>query len=372
MGTRHYPMAEPAFVGNERNYVLDCIDSSWVSSIGKYIEMFEAGLADVTGSKHAIACMNGTVALHLAMLANNIGPGDEVIVPSLTYVATANAVAYCGARPVFADVDPDSWTLDAEDVVRHITPRTKGIIAVHLFGHPCDMGRIKAIAHQHGLFVVEDAAEAIGAEYLGRPVGSLGDIGMFSFFGNKIITTGEGGAVTLNDDALSRHIRMLKGQGMDPDRRYWFPIIGYNYRMTNIQAAIGYAQLEKFEWHVAQRIRVANSYYSFLKDYANLFRLPVQKSWAKNVYWMYNVILTPNVVSARDDVIRDLAGRGVETRPMFYPMHTLPPYQHLQPNDNFPVSTEVGARGITLPTYSSLTTEDVEYIATQVIQACLE
>ena len=217
--TRTIPVAAPSLVGNERAYVLDCLESPWISSAGSYLERFEAACADLCGVRHAMACANGTVALHAALLALGVGPGDEVIVPTLTYVASANAVAYCGATPVFVDSEPATWNLDPERLRACIGPRTKGIMVVHLYGHPVDMDPVLALAEEHGLFVLEDAAEAHGADYKGRRVGSIGHAATFSFFGNKIITTGEGGMVVTDDDALARRVRQLKGQGQDPERR---------------------------------------------------------------------------------------------------------------------------------------------------------
>ena len=241
------PVAAPALIGNEKAYVLDCLESSWISSNGAYIERFETVFADFIGTRHALSCCNGTVALHLALLALDVRPGDEVIVPSLTYVASANAVMYCGAKPVLVDSEPETWNLDPARIEELINPRTRGIIVVHLYGHPANMDPILEIARRRHLFVVEDAAEAHGATYRGQKVGTLGDLATFSFYGNKVITTGEGGMVCTNNEVLARKVRQLKGQGQDPRRRYWFPIVGYNYRMTNIEAAIGLAQLERIE-----------------------------------------------------------------------------------------------------------------------------
>lgn len=236
------PVAEPSLDGREKEYVMECLESGWISGSGKYIDRFEESFARFCNARHGVAVANGTVALHVALLALGITAGDEVIVPDLTYIAAANSVLYCNAKPVFADVDPVTWTLNPAEVERKITPRTRAIIAVHLYGHPVEMGQIQKLAKNHKLFIIEDAAEAHGAEYKGRRIGSIGDIATFSFYGNKIITTGEGGMIVTNDDTLARQSRLLKGQGMDPERRYWFPMLGYNYRMTNIQAAIGLAQ----------------------------------------------------------------------------------------------------------------------------------
>jgi perosamine synthetase len=321
---RVIPVAAPVLVGNEKAYVMDCLDSTWISSSGKYIDKFENAFAEFCGVKHAITCCNGTVALHLALMALGVQHGDEVIVPTLTFVATANAVTYCGARPVFVDSEPETWNMDPSLIEEKVTPRTKGIIVVHLYGHPADMDPIISIARRRGLFIIEDAAEAHGAEYKGQRIGSLGDISTFSFYGNKIITTGEGGMVVTNDPALASKVRQLKGQGFVPEQRYWFPIIGFNYRMTNVASAIGLGQLEKAEWHIERRLEVARWYYEYLNNTASL-TLPVQKEWARNVYWMFSVLLDERVLISRDDLMAGLLKLGIETRPLFYPMHILPP-----------------------------------------------
>jgi perosamine synthetase len=362
------PVAAPALVGNEKKYVLDCLDSNWISSNGKYIEQFETGFTDFCGVKHALSCTNGTVALHLALLALGVGPGDEVIVPTLTYIATANAVSYCSAKPVFVDSEPETWNLAPELLEEKISPRTKAIIVVHLYGHPGNMDPIMTLAHKYGISVVEDAAEAHGAEYKGIRVGSIGDIATFSFYGNKIITTGEGGMVTTNDDHLAARVKQLKGQGVDPTQRYWFPIIGYNYRMTNIAAAIGLAQLEKADWHIQRRREVARWYLEELASIEGL-QLPVEKSWVKNVYWMFSVVFTDQIDSERDEIIERMKMQGIETRPFFYPMHVLPPYIEIAKGNQFPVADALSTRGINLPSWAGLTRENVKYISNSLIRA---
>jgi perosamine synthetase len=353
------PVAEPALIGNEKEYVLDCLESSWISSNGKYIERFESAFAEFCGVKYALSCCNGTVALHLALLALGVGPGDEVLVPSLTYVASANAVAYCGARPVLVDSEPDTWNINADLIDKHITSRTKGIMVVHLYGHPTNMDPVLSLAHDHGLFVLEDAAEAHGAEYKKRRVGSIGDIATFSFYGNKIITTGEGGMVVTNDDELARKVRQLKGQGHDPDRRYWFPVMGFNYRMTNIEAAIGLAQVEKIDWHMARRRENALWYRKYLGADAR-FTLSPEAEWARNAYWMNCVILGTDFPLSRDAAMEKLAQAGVETRPFFYPMHTLPMYR--ESGSAFPVAEALASRGFNVPSSATLTEEEIAYV----------
>jgi len=355
------PVANPSFVGNEKKYVDDCMESGWISSAGKYIELFEAGFARFCGVKHAIACCNGTVALHLALVALGVETGDEVIVPTLTFIATANAVTYCGAQPVFVDSEAETWNIDPARIESKITPRTKGIIAVHLYGHPAKMAALKKIARRHNLFLLEDAAEAHGAVCDGRVVGSIGDAGVFSFYANKIITTGEGGMVVTDDDGLADRARLLRGQGMDSSRRYWFPVVGYNYRMMNLPAAIGLAQLEKINFHLEERRRIALLYYKHLRGINGLSR-QVEQSWARHVYWMFNIILEKDFWVERDEVTGRLAEQGIETRPVFYPLHTLPPYIGSVSGEKFPVAEALAQNGISLPTWSGLPESDIEYI----------
>jgi perosamine synthetase len=357
-------VAEPRLGGNESKYVQECMESTWISSVGSFIDAFEARFAEVAGTRHAVATNNGTTALHLALVALGVGPGDEVIVPSLTYVASANAVRYCGAEPVLADVDPRTMAVDPADVEKRITPRTVAIIPVHLYGHPANMTALRAIADRHGLALVEDAAEAHASTWEGRPVGSMGTAGVFSFFGNKIVTTGEGGAVTTDDDALAARLRLLRGQGMDPNRRYWFPVVGFNYRMTNIAAAIGCAQLEQLPQFLARRHEIAERYDSLLAGVPGL-ETPWTSPQATRVNWLYTVLLPEHVAGPeRDRVMKLMADDGIETRPVFHPMHTLPPYAQ---EDTFPVSTMLGRRGISLPTHVNLEDGDLQLVAERLL-----
>jgi perosamine synthetase len=361
-------VAAPMFVGNERAYVLDCLDSTWISSTGQYIDRFEAAFAEFCGVRHAVCCNNGTTALHLVLDALGIGPGDEVIVPTLTFVATANAVRYCGGTPVFADVRPESWTIDPDQLEALITPRTKGIIVVHLFGHPADVGAVQEIADRYGLFLVEDAAQSPGAEYRGRRVGSMGRLSTFSFFGNKIISTGEGGMVTTDDDTLASRVRILKSQGMDPARRYWFEVVGYNYRMTNVAAAMGLGQLETIQWHLQRRQEVAAWYRERLQGVPGL-SWQVEQDWAHHVWWMFTVVLDDRLPVHRDEVMARLLEQGIETRRVPYPLHQLPIYQEATAGQSFPAADHIAGRGINLPTWSKVTREDVDRICEVLLEA---
>ena len=359
-GRRDIQIARPNLAGNELKYVTDCLESGWISSAGQYVDRFEQAFATVAGSSFAASCSNGTVALHLALLALGVGPGDEVIVPTLTYVASANAVVYCGAQPVFVDVDSDTMNISPRAVEQAITPKTKAVMAVHLYGHPAPMDELRAICEPRGIKLIEDAAEAHGAKIGDRLVGSIGDIATFSFFGNKIITTGEGGMVTTNDAQLDSVVRQLKGQGQDPERRYWFPMVGYNYRMTNVCAAIGLAQTESFEQHLADRRRVGDAYDRHLDGLRHVLTLPTTRPGYTNVRWLYTVVLIDGSRS-RDALMEALAEDGIESRPVFYPMHQLPPYRDAV--GRFPEAERLAAHGISLPTHGHLTEDDIGYIA---------
>ncbi len=373
MKTKKYiSIACPTLNGNEKKYVNDCLDTVWISSIGKYINKFEEEFAKYCGVKHAIVCSNGTVALHLPLLAYDIKPGDEIVLPTLTYIATANVVKYCGATPVLVDSEKDAWNIDPTKIEEKITNRTKGIIVVHLYGHPVDMDPILKLAKKYNLFIIEDASEAHGAEYKNRKVGSIGNVGTFSFYGNKIITAGEGGMVVTNSNTLAGKVRLLKGQGMDPKHRYWFPIIGYNYRMTNIQAAIGLAQLEKIDWHMKKREIIAEKYQRRLNKLKDFIETQKEKAWAHHAYWMFNIVLKSNLNISRDSFMKKLEEKGIETRPIFYPMHIMPPY--LDKLCKYPVADYVSSRGISLPSHANLNNKDIEYVTNQIeqiIQSCL-
>lgn len=361
---KQIPLSVPTIGQKEAEYVMDCLETNWISSSGKYVDQFEHAFAEVAGTKHAISCSNGTAALHLALLALGLKPDDEVLVPTLTFVACANSVVYCGGKPVFVDVDREIWSIDASRVEAQITEKTRGIIAVHLRGHPADMDAIMAIARRKGLFVVEDAAQAHGAQVRGRPAGSLGDVGTFSFFGNKMITTGEGGMVTTDDDGVAERIRLLKNQGMTRERRYWHPVVGYNYRLTNVQAAIGLAQVERLEALLLRHQEVAAWYQDELAGVRGLW-WQQQREWARHAWWQFVVVVDDEFAAGRDAVIEKLKESGIDARRLYFPMHQLPPYKDNASNRQYPVADYLAARGICLPTWSGLKREDVHYVCEQ-------
>lgn len=355
------PVANTFLTGNEKKYVDDCMESGWISSAGKYIELFENGFAEFCGVKHAVACCNGTVALHLALVALGVETGDEVIVPTLTFVATPNSVTYCGARPIFVDSESETWNLDPRQVEAKITSRTKGIIAVHLYGHPAKMRELREIADRHNIFLLEDAAEAHGALCDGKVVGSLGDAAAFSFYANKIITTGEGGMFVTDDDELAERARLYRGQGMDSNRRYWHPVVGYNYRMMNLSAAIGLAQLENINRQLDARSQIAKLYRERLREMPGIF-LQTEQSWARHVYWMFSVVFDREIWQERDAVMEILSKNGIESRPIFYPSHSLPPYIESVGGESFPVAERLSNGGISLPTWAGLTESEIDFV----------
>ncbi len=361
------PVYEPIVGQEELDLLEDCIRTGWISSLGKHIYGFERSFVKYCGCPHAAAVANGTAALHLAVMALGIGKGDEVIVPDLTYVATANSVAYTGAKVVLADVSEKTWTIDAERIESAITGRTKAVIVVHLYGHPCDMDPILELARARGIKVIEDAAEALGSKYKGKQVGPLGDIGCFSFYGNKVITTGEGGMVVTKDKALDARMRALLDHMMDPRRRYYHPEIGYNYRMTNMQAAVGCAQMKRVRGLVAAKRKIAKMYSERLRGVEGL-SLPPEMPWAVNVFWLYTVVLDGSFGLTADALAQKLAADGIDTRPVFLPMHSLPMYASRK---KFPVSEKLARDGLSLPSSPTLPEEDIDRICEGIRKARL-
>ncbi len=350
------PVYLPSLSGNEKKYVNECLDSTWISSKGKYNSLFENKFAEFINVKYATTVTNGTLALHLALLSLQIGEGDEVIVPTFTYIASVNAITYTGAKPVFVDSDLDTWQMSPDDIKRKINSKTKAIMAVHLYGHPCDMDSILLLAKSNNLYVIEDCAEAIGSEYKGKRVGGFGDVSAFSFFGNKTITCGEGGMVLTNNKKIYERAVHLKGQGLAENKEYWHDEIGYNYRMTNIAAAIGLAQLEQIDLFIYRKIRIANLYKEYLKDLE--LEIHSEHGDVKHTYWMVTIRCKNEKI--RDALRNFLSIKGVETRPSFYPIHMMPMYY--KESFSFPNSEVLGYTGVNLPSYPDLTEDKVKYI----------
>ncbi len=350
------PVYKPSLNGNEKQYVMDCLDSTWISSKGKYIERFEKEFANYIGVKYAASVSNGTVAIHVALLALGIGKGDEVIVPTFTYIASVNAIYYAGATPVFVDSLHETWQMDPADVQRKITNKTKAILAVHLYGHSCDMNELMKICEQNKLYLIEDCAESIGTSFNNQLTGTFGHISTFSFFGNKTITTGEGGMVVTNDKHLYEESVHIKGQGLAKDREYFHDIIGYNYRMTNICAAIGLAQLENVNFNIQKKQQVARWYFQELAGLPLQFHQQQQGTF--HTYWMCSVLVEQ--ASLRDPLRYFMKKNGIETRPLFFPVHTMPMY--LDNSNMFPVADDISLRGINLPSFPDLTYDEIVFI----------
>jgi perosamine synthetase len=393
MDKKFIPVCEPFLAGNEREYVLDAIDAGWISSAGKYISKFENSFAEYCGVKHGIAVCNGTVALHLALTALGIGKGDEVIVSNFTMIASAFAICYTGAMPVFVDAEPITWNIDINKIEEKITSNTKAIMVVHIYGHPCDMDPIMEIARKYNLKVIEDAAEVHGAEYSpreinsksngldnntwsipqsrGKKCGSLGDIAAFSFFANKVATTGEGGMVITSDDELGDKARYYKNLcfPLKGPRNYFHNDIGFNYRMSNLHAAIGLAQVEKLDFYVEKRRKINSLYKEYLKDVPGITLQP-ELNYAKNVYWMNGVVIKEKEFGmSRDKLMLKLNEHGIDSRLFFTGMHKQPALINYgcDISGEFPISDWLEKNGFYLPSGSGLSKIDIEYICESII-----
>ena len=363
------PVSAPQIGTKELQYVSECVLTGWISSSGKFVQQFEKMFADFCGSKYAVATSNGTTALHLALLSLNICKGDEVIVPTLTFIATANAVNYTGAKPVFIDSEPKTWNIDSERIEQCITPKTKAIIVVHLYGHPANMDIIQDIAAKHNLAVIEDAAQAHGALYKKKKVGVINntDLGCFSFFGNKIVTTGEGGMVITNRKELYEKIRILRDHGMSTSQRYFHTVLGYNYRMTNLQAAIGVAQMEKIDDILMRKEIIAEKYSKKLKDIPGI-TLPYNEEWAKRVCWLYSILVDKKSYGiGRDKLMEKLQDNLVDSRPLFIPVHQQPIYKRKM---SLPISENISSKGLSLPSSINLSLDDIEHVVDIIKQNC--
>jgi len=365
-------MAVPVVGERELEYVSDAIRTGWISSQGRYVSEFEEAFSQYCGAKYGIAVTSGTTALHLALAVLDIGPGDEVILPPITHIACANAIRLTGATPVLADCELNTWGLNPDRVREKITRRTKVIMPVHLYGHPVDMDPILELAQRYGLYIVEDAAEAHGAEYKGRRIGSIGHLTCFSFYANKIITTGEGGMIVTNDSRLADRARKLRDQAYEQEKRFWHRELGFNYRITNVQAAIGLAQMKRIDEFVETRIRNAHLYNTLLGDVPGL-TLPPEQPWAKNVYWMYSLLVNEQQFGmSRDELMSYLKDRKIDSRPVFWPIHLQPLYQGRFEGEKYPVAELLAETGINLPSGNELTETQVRRIAGAIKAAHVE
>jgi perosamine synthetase len=359
------PVNEPLLNGNEKKYLIECIETGWISSEGPFIEKFEKAFARRVDRKHAIAVCNGTAAIDAAIEALDIGPGDEVILPSFTIISCVAQLVRKGAVPVVVDSDPETWNMDVKQIEARISTRTKAIMAVHIYGLPVDMDPLLAIARKHGLRVIEDAAEMHGQTYKAQPCGSFGDISTFSFYPNKHITTGEGGMIVTNDDHLAAACRSLRNLCFRPERRFVHDRLGWNLRMTNLQAALGVAQLERLDEFVARKRRMGALYTELLSQ-NKLLQLPhPATSYADNIYWVYGLVLADEANLDAAEAMRRLGARGIGCRPFFYPMHQQPVLRDLGlfKGESHPVSERLYARGFYIPSGLALTESQVRQVA---------
>lgn len=355
---KYIPVAEPEITAKELEYVTDCVKSGWISSLGKYVAKFEEKFSKFCECKYGVSTSNGTTALHLALDTIKIRKDDEVIMPALTFVATANAVSYLQAKPVFVDSEYSSWNIDTKKIEEKITKKTKAIIAVHLYGHPSNMGPIMKLAKKYNLFVIEDASEAHGAQFRDKKVGSIGDMGCFSFYGNKIITTGEGGMITTNTVKWDERARFLRDHAMSKEIRYYHPERGYNYRITNIQSAIGLAQVERIRKTLSKKENIGKCYDRHLEGIKGITLQP-EAGWASKVCWMYSILIGDDFPLSRNQFGNELKKSGIDTRPFFIPMNLLPMYRK---KEKFPVAEEISAKGLSLPSSNNLEKDDIRYI----------
>jgi len=357
------PIFEPTLTGREREYLLHAIDTGWISSQGEYIARFEEQFAAWHGMPHAVAVSNCTTALHLALDALGVGPGDEVLCPDLTFIAPANMIRLAGATPVLVDVEPGSWAIDPVRLAEKISVRSRAIIVVHPFGHAADMDPILTLAERHGLKVIEDNAEAPGGRYRGRLLGTIGDVSCYSFFANKIITSGEGGMVMTRDSTLDKALRVRRDHGMSRERRYFHEVVGYNYRMTNMQAAVGLAQFERLDAITAERAEQAERYRHLLADPRIAWR-PSQP-WCDPVHWLATITLRR--AELRDPLLAHLKREGIDCRQMVFPVHTAVPYASSHADADFPVSMDISFRSLHLPSSTSLESADLERVCDAVL-----
>lgn len=363
------PVCAPKIEDVDVDYVTECVKSTWISGVSEYVERFEERFARYCYCKYGVATNSGTTALHVALSALDIKRGDEVIIPTLTMIATANAIVYLGARPVLVDSELETWNIDVTKIEEKITKRTKAIMPVHIYGHPADMDPILELAGKYDLYVIEDAAEAHGAEYKGKKTGGIGNVGCFSFYANKIITTGEGGIIVTNNEELAEKAKWLRAHAFGRHGKHFYhEALGFGYRMSSMQAALGLAQLERIGKFVSIRRKNAQYYNKLLSEMANEITLPPEAPWAKNVYWMYSILIQNGFSLTRDNLMEKLEGEGIETRTFFYPIHTQPIYIKQNQGKSFPIADELSRKGINLPSGNTLTTEEIRYVCNRILK----
>ncbi|KOA21122.1 putative pyridoxal phosphate-dependent aminotransferase EpsN [Clostridium homopropionicum DSM 5847] len=356
------PLCIPEMGGNEWKYVKECIDTNWVSSVGSYVNLFEDRFSEYLKCEKAVVTMNGTAAIQLALVTLGIGNGDEVIVPSMTFISPVNAIKYVGAVPVFCDIRKDTFVMDENKIEELITEKTKAIMPVHIYGHPVYMDKVMELAKKYNLYVIEDATEALGSEYKGQMLGTIGHIGCFSFNGNKLITTGAGGMLVTNNNEYGERAKYLSTQTKTilENKAFYHEEVGYNFRMPNLLAAFGVAQLEQVEKYLKIKRENAEYYNEILKDVKGI-TLPVEMPWAKNCFWLYSILVEEDYPISRDELIKKLIDNKIEARPFFYPVHDMPPYKECR-KGNMDITNEVASKGINLPSSVSLTKEQIEEV----------
>ena len=365
-GNFRISVLKPSLRGNELSYVTECIETNWISSQGKFVTQFEKSFEEFHSGSHALAVSNGTVALHLALISLGVGQGDEVIVPNITFAASANAVIQAGASPVFCEINPNTWCIEPNELKRLVGPKTKAIMPVHLYGQPCDMDSLNEICAQFDLLMIEDCAEALGSVWKGRKAGTFGDAATFSFFGNKTISTGEGGMILFNDFEVAQKARILRDHGMSKNKRYWHDVVGYNYRLTNMQAAIGVAQMEKFQEILAKKLKIASFYKSALEGSLGISNLPCSVNDTLHSNWLFGILLDVGINV--EEIISEMLSRGIETRPFFHSLHTMPPYKEFRTSISLDNSETVSRRGLSLPSSVDLQEEELQTISHNLIQ----
>jgi perosamine synthetase len=360
------PLLEPQLIGNELEYVQDCIKTNWISSQGKYVQLFEQEFEKFHSGMQALTVSNGTVALHLALYALGVGKGDEVIVPNITFAATINSVLHCNAIPVLCEINPITLCIDPLELEKLISPSTKAILIVHLYGQVCNMSSLMELAKKHNLLLIEDCAESIGSTWNEIPVGCFGDASTFSFFGNKTISTGEGGMVMFKNNNIAKRARILRDHGMVPGKKYWHEEVGFNYRLTNLQAAIGVAQMERFPLIIQKKLSIARSYTKKLINVPQIAQLPKVIPETTHSNWLYTIIFQKEV--DRNLIITKMLERGIDTRPVFYPLHEMPPYMKFRKSKSLDHSIRASQSGISLPSSVSLKDSEIEYISDTLIR----
>lgn len=357
------PVNEPLLNGREKELLIQCIETGWISSDGPFVEEFENKFASYIGVDYGVAVCNGTVALETALFASGIGNGDEVIMPAFTIISCPLAAIRLGAIPVLVDCEPDTWNMDVDQIEGRITQKTKAIMPVHIYGHPVDMDPIMELARKRNLMVIEDAAEAHGAEHKGRRCGSIGHVSAFSFYANKIITTGEGGMVLTSDSKMAERARSYRNLCFRPEKRFYHTELGNNYRMTNVQAALGVAQMDRIDEFVSIKRRLGQYYHAKFKDISGI-RGQIERPWAKTVYWMYCIELADTLGLDADQVMAALAKKGIGTRPFFLGLHEQPALHQkgLFVGERYPVTERISRKGLYLPSGLALTAAQIDQV----------